>query len=180
MLAAHRSFADLCVDNIYKLAPNAPVSTIAQMPCGLVVAVQNSPEPIDLIPLRLGPHAGLLDVGPDAVEAYKQADADALLQTVRFAAREGRAGAVAILYPIEIGEDIAPLPEGSPLGLNVALYHACSMLTVVTPAAHESWLVNTIWFPEAQQAHTTVSSTSNDFWYSHESLTSFAEALAYA
>lgn len=180
LLAAHRSFADLCVDNVYKLVPNAPVSALDQMPRGFVVAVENAPEPIDLIPLRLGPHEGLLDLEPAGVEAYKEADAHAVLQSIRFTAREGGAGAVAILYPIEIGENVAPLREGSPLGLNAAFYHACLMLTIITPAAHESWLANTIWLPEMQHAHTTVSSTSDDFWYSHESLTSFAEALARA
>lgn len=173
LLGAHRAFADLCIDHAYLLVPNAPVSRLDEMPSGFVVPVSGGPRPIDLIPLQLGPKESLLDAGPVGIETYRQADTHATLQVIRSMVRDAGLSVLAILYPFEIAQEVRPLPEG----LNMAIIRASSMLTVVTPAAHESWFANTIWAPDLGEATTHMSPSPEDFWFTKAALTSFAEAL---
>jgi hypothetical protein len=178
-LAQHRKYADECVDNIHRFVPNQPAETLADLPAGLLVPVADAPLPVYLIPLRaLAAPQGPTEVPTEHVAEFARASVKAVGQTLHELARRYSVNRVAIVVPLHLSDDIY-MPQGGPLaGQTVAGTSSTVMVTVITPAAHETWFATTVWRPDVRMPHTQLTAQPHDYVFGDDTLTSFAEMLS--
>ena len=176
-LALHRQFADECVDNIYRFMPNEPADTLGDLPAGLLVPI--AARTVDLIPLPdLAASYPADEAPPSYAEEFSRASVVAMGEMLREIARTTSVNRVAIVYPVTVSDDIYTLREGPRAGQTTPGTSASVIVTVVTPAAHETWMATTIWMPETREAFTNLTPQPHDFVFNGETLTSFAAILA--
>jgi hypothetical protein len=117
---------------------------------------------------------------PDYAKEAARALIKATGETLRDLARATGVNRVAIVHPSTVTDHIFTLREGPDAGQTTPGTSSHVMLSIITPAAHETWMATTVWMPEIGHAHTHLTPQPDDYAFDGDTLTDFATILSQA